>query len=217
MSRRRPCGWTIAETLVAGAVFTVIMSAMVQLFVMSIRASQSGQDQVELQQHAVIFLHRWDRDMARTAGYAMQGFHGGRYSVVSMGITSGPGGDGRLLWRDDRFVVYVFDQEERTVSRFLFDNSTQPFQNKLTELRPYLPSPSELQTAATNGASTAYQARTVLQNVEEFHFADGKGLQTQFLNPALHLRFQLRKDPENERPFANFTVERRYALRNHFR
>ncbi len=230
MRRRGARGWTVAETMVAAAVFAVLMSAVVQLFVMSIRASQRGQDQVELQQHAIFFLSQWDRDLSQTMMSALQGYQGQGYAVVSMsriappargggapgGSAPGPISSDQLSSWQQNLVAYVYNEEERTVQRFLFDNSSDPFKHRLSYFRPYLASAGELQTVATQGEVSAKEARTALQNVEEFYFADGKGLQQRFLTSALHLRFQLRKEEENERAFSNFTVERRYTLRNNY-
>ncbi len=215
-------GFTIIEVLVMSTLFLVLLSFVAQLFITAMHRTNDGRARVDLQQNGLFLLRQWERDIERTAPAAMRGYQG-EATVVSLAQIGGPaiqdgqsipgpGDDGYLPWRD-QLVAYVYHSEERTFRRLVFEQSTPPFVGRFSNSRPLLPTPAELEIVAQ---STLPLERVLSRDVEEFHLADSKGSQTSFNEQTLHLRIKLGKDLSSVSRRAEFTIERRYALRNRY-
>lgn len=198
---RRPKGYTIVEALVMATVALVVLTLLLNVFLVALQRTQDGRIRVDMQQQAVFTLVAWEKDLERTSQRAIRVQTG---TPLYVGITSATGvaGNGTVVW-EDWLARWCFDPIARTLARGQYARGG----NSVVS-----PTPSSL------GGLTpipGQEQRVFCQDVEEFSLKDRNGNTTLASQP-LVFRLKLRRALSSSQRFAEFTVERRYTLRNTF-
>ena len=198
---RGPRGYTIVEALVMATVALVVFALLLNVFLVALERTQDGRIRVDMQQQAVFTLVSWEKDLERTSQRALRVQTG---APLYIGITSAMGvaGNGTVVW-ENMLARWCYDPTARTLSRGLYARGGNSVVN---------PTPSVLSGLAP---LPGQDQRVFCQDVEEFSLKDRNGNTTLASQP-LVFRLKLRRALSTSQRFAEFTVERRYTLRNTF-
>lgn len=209
--RVRASGFSIVEMMVVCAVAFVILALLTDLFLTVLKRTQDGRTRVDIQQHAIFAVSRWERDIERTAARAMV-IKPGEPLCIAMTQAGAISGHGLVSWREE-IICWAFQQGERRLIRDTYPPEKPSFAGKPSANAPYLPTFTELDSLIeeTSGAE-----KIMCQDVEEFSLTNSEGKTFGLDDQPLIFRLKLRKPLSEPERFAEFTIERRYTLRNTF-
>ncbi len=206
---KRPRGYTIIEALVMAAVALVVFGLLFNVFLVALQRTQDGRIRVDMQQQAVFTLVAWEKDLERTSQRAIRIQTG---TPLYIGVTNARGvaGNGTVAWEETPtsppipcLARWCYDPTARTLSRGLYARGGNSVVN---------PTPSVLSGLTP---IPGQEQRVFCKDVEEFSLKDRNGNTTLASQP-LVFRLKLRRALSTSQRFAEFTVERRYTLRNSF-
>lgn len=207
--RQRPRGYTIVEVMVMAVVVVVVMGLLFNIFLVALQRTQDGRTRVDLQQEALFALVAWEKDLARTGQYAI-GLQIGDPLYIGITRAFRVTGNGTPAWEDDDntglpvLARWKYDATARTLSRGMYDRGPNS-----TAVRPTPPGLDSLVAIPGQGE------RVYCKDVEEFSLKDRDDRTSLSFQP-LVLRLKLRRALSTSQRFAEFTIERRYTLRNSF-
>ena len=195
-------GYSIVEVMVMAAVGFVILGLLANVFITALQRTNDGRIRVDMQQQAIFTLTHWEKDLERASQRAIR-IEGG--TPLYIGITSAVGlaGNGTVVW-SDTVARWCFDPSARTVSRGAYLRGTSFAVN---------PTPTGLSGLAV---SPGQNQRVFCEDVEEFSLKDRIGNTSPLATQPLVLRLKIRRPLSTSQRHADFTVERRYTLRNSF-
>lgn len=198
---RRPQGYTIVEVMVMAAVALVVLGLLSQVFITALQRTQDGRIRVDMQQEAVFALASWERDLERSSQNGIRIVEG---VPLYIGVTGAVGlsGNGSVVW-DDNLARWCYDATQRTLSRGLYVRGSG---------LAYSPTPVDLAGLAP---VPGQNQQVFCEDVEEFSLKDRNG-STDLTTQPLVFRLKLRRPLSTSQQFAEFTVDRRYTLRNTF-
>ncbi len=205
--KKRSSGFTVVEVLIFSVVGLMFMVLLFQLFVTATRRTEDSRLKVDLQQRGLLVIREFSDDLSQASLRGMAAAETGTDYIVSMTPIQArnPG-----FWRTKQHL-YVFRgaQKELYWREALSDDFGEP----LMPEKAYLPGPSELQHLAANSTG---KHRILSSHVEEFSVSDRTGSKTQFQSLPLVLDMKLRRPLSHSDRFAEFTVQKRFTLRNSY-
>jgi len=217
--RRNNFGFTVVEVLIFSAVALVLLGILTQFFVLAMKRTEDSRLKVDLQQSAVMILRQFSSDLNSTSSKAIRTLDGEPYVVaITPVLRWGAGSETPAVWYK-RQLVWIFDPTERTLVRDFYQAEEEPFDpppysEPLADFRHALPSVGELQSLANN---SSVKRRKLSSDVEEFSLTNVESTPTSPKSrPLMKLDMKLRRPLTSSERFAEFTVERRFALRNSF-
>lgn len=210
MRRRAAAGLTIVETLVVCAVAIVILVLLTDLFITALQRTHDGRLRVDMQQRAIFALTRWERDLERASARSMV-VRPSEPFAVALTPAEGIHGNGTVAW-SETLICWAHLAAERQLLRDTYPPKTPAFAGQPSSGTPYLPSFVELKglVEETSGAE-----KIMCQDVEEFSLTDRNGGTSLDQQPLL-FRLKLRRPLSTAQNIGEFTVERRYTLRNSY-
>lgn len=210
MRSARYCkGFSIVEVMVLSVVSLVLIGLLAQVFIMATRRTEDSRVRVDLQQNGMAVLRSLERDMALSSVQSLTVYDGSPYVIALTRISQwnlNPG----LNW-EKKQMVYAFDKAEKTLTFETYPPATPAFKEELNEFTPYLPTGAELRALA---ATAGGQERILSSHLEEFRLTDRNGSTTRFQAMPLKLEMIFRRKLSTSDRFAEFTMERRFFLRN---
>lgn len=220
-SRNSGGGFTVVEILIACSVFIVILVLMGDMFIEALRRTHDGRTRVDLQQRAVFAMTHWERDIEKTSTRAIVVKAGEPYCVALTQVNpdSSISDKGSANWSAKELITWAYQKQERVWQREVYNptdlRGTPPFSQELHFSAPVLPSYVELDSMV--GHISGHE-KVMCDNVEDFSFTTNDGGTDFQHNPVqpLLFRLKLRRPLSTSQRFAEFTVERRYTLRNNF-
>lgn len=214
---RQSKGFTVLEVLVAGSVFLVILVLLANVFLTALRRTEDGRLRVDLQQQAIFALKRWESDLQTASTRAMV-ISKEDPSGVALYHPSELNGFGVPNWKTT-FVFWHHDPTTRTLVREEVDGSGGggvALAGAATSLVPYLPSLEELSALSKDFSGSE---KTLSRDVEKFSLTDANGYDSRSARVSpqpLLLEFRLRRALSVSERFTEFTIKRRYTLRNSY-
>ncbi len=207
---RKPRGFTVLEMLVVGAVALVILVLLTDLFVTAMRRTQDGRLRVDMQQRAIFAVRRWEDDIERVSARSVV-LKPAEPAAVSMTAADAVNSNGTITW-SKTIVCWGLLREERKLIRDTYPPEVPAFAEPLTSAAPYLPTYLELDSLIkeTSGAE-----KTMCEDVEEFSVADSFGGAELDKQP-LVFKLKLRRPLSTAQNIGEFSIERRYTLRNSY-
>lgn len=207
--RRPGRGFTIVEMMVVCVVAFVILSLLADVFITALQRTNDGRLRVDMQQRAIFAVTRWERDIDRTAARAMV-LKPGEPLCVAMTEEKKINDDGTVFW-GDQIVCWAYKSAERLLLRDTYPPKQPAFAGEPSPNAPYLPTFSELDSLIeeTSGAE-----KIMCQDVEEFDLTNSQGESGPLDQQPLIFKLKLRRPLSRANNFAEFTIERRYTLRN---
>lgn len=219
---RLPRGFTLVETMVMCAVSIVLLSLLADVFLIALRRTNDSRLRVDLQQRAVFVLARWERDIESTAAKAMV-VRTGDPTCVAFTQAAAINGSGSVVWEDglnendldnEGLICWAFLKAKRRLIRDTYPPKEPAFAQPLSSLRPLAAETTEAELEAlvqeTSGAE-----KIMCEDVEDFSLTDRFGGTNLYEQPLL-FRLKLRRPLSTAQNFAEFTIERRYTLRNRY-
>jgi hypothetical protein len=204
-------GFTLVEVMVFSVVSLMFIGLLAQVFIMATRRTEDSRLRVDIQQSAVLILKSLERDIAKTSTRAMAASDSGTYAFAITPIV-GWSGAPVVAWAEQQ-VIYCHDPTKKTLHREVYPPKSPSWAEDLTSARPYIPTSAELQAVSTTPSG---QERILSPYVEEFKLTDRSGRITGFQSNPLILRMKLQRPLSTSGRHTEFTVERRYTLRNAF-
>lgn len=209
MRKKSSQGLTIAEVLVFSMVGLMLMVLLTQLFITATRRTEDSRLKVDLQQKAVLVLREISQDLARASSRGMTATVSGDADYI-LALTPidkrNPG-----FWSSVGQLFYVYRRAEKELH--WREVPAGEFADDLLIGRPYVPSASELINLSTNSSG---KQRILSSFVEEFSLSDRNGSKIQFQAQPLVLDLKLRRPLSHSDRFTEFTVQRRFSLRNNY-
>ncbi|MCA9775456.1 MAG: hypothetical protein KC800_02015 [Candidatus Eremiobacteraeota bacterium] len=205
--KKRSSGFTVVEVLIFSTVGLMLMVLLFQLFITATRRTEDSRLRVDLQQKGLLVIREISNDLSRASLRGMAATESSNDYIL--GITPievrHPG-----FWRTVQHL-YVFRGNEKEL--YWREALSGDFTDPLMSEKPYLPGPSELQHLASNSTG---KHRILSSHVEEFSVSDRNGSKTQFQSLPLVLDMKLRRPLSHSDRFAEFTVQKRFTLRNSY-
>ncbi len=215
MTRNRPTqrGFTLIEILVVSTVSIIILVLLSDLFITALQRTQDGRLRVDMQQRALFAINKWERDLEKTSTRAMV-VKPGDPTCVAMTPLQSINGSGEAIWKQE-IIVYAYKKSERILQRETYPPEQPKFSTQLSSMRPYLPTFTELDSLTDTDSG---QEIVLCEDVEEFALKDGSENEVNGKPTTQPLLFhlKLRRPLSTSQRFAEFTIDRRYTLRNHF-
>jgi type II secretory pathway component PulJ len=205
--RKRKLGFTLIEILVFSTVSVLLIGVLAKVFITATKKTEDSRLRVDLQQKALLILRQFEKDISLTAPRGMAAAESGDDYVLAFTPIQArnPG-----QWQSMQ-ILYVFRGAKKELH---WREALKPdFTEDLFPAKPYLPGPSELLDLASNSTG---RARILSANVEDFSLLDRNGSKTQFQSQPLVLDMKLRRPLSHSDRFAEFTVQRRFSLRNSY-
>lgn len=202
-------GFSIVEMMVVCVVAFVIVSLLADVFIVALQRTNDGRLRVDMQQRAIFAVTRWERDIDRTAARAMV-LKPGQPLCVAMTEERRINDDGTVLWGEE-IVCWAYLSAQRILLRDTYPPKEPAFAGDPSPSAPYLPTFSELDSLIeeTSGAE-----KIMCQDVEEFNLTNSQGEPGPLDQQPLIFKLKLRRPLSRANNFAEFTIERRYTLRN---
>ena len=205
--KRRSLGFTIVEVLIFSTLSLLILGILVQVFIIATKKTEDSRLRVDLQQRGLLVLRQFEKDFNQTSTRGLTAAVSGDDYVLAMTPIEArnPG-----RWKTFQ-TLYVFRGEAKEL--YWREAFKEDFSEDLFPSKPYRPGPSELMHLATNSTG---KARILSTNVEDFSVVDRNGSKTQFQSQPFTLDMKLRRPLSHSDRFAEFTVQRRFSLRNNY-
>lgn len=200
-------GFTLLEVMIFSVVSLMFIGLLAQVFITATRRTEDSRLRVDLQQSAVWVLRQFERDIAKTSTRAMSAIDGSHYVVAMTPVAQWNGNPG-VSWQEQQ-TLYVYDKTKKTLHKELVTS----YSEELSYTRPYIPSSGELMAVAS---TVSGQERILSSYIEEFGISDRMGNKTHFQSQPIKLEMKLRRPLSTSERYAEFTVQRRYTLRNAF-
>lgn len=208
---QRAKGFTLLEVLIMATVALLILSLLAQLFIVAVRRTHDGRMRVELQQQGLVVLRQLHKDIEKTSARTMAVNLGDPY-VLALTPVEAVTATGSVLWKEE-IVSYVHSPASKILHRETYPPQAPVFSEILSPFTPYLPTSGELGAQASTDSG---QERILSRYVEEFSLTDRSGGTTSFREQPLILHLKLRRTLSTSDRTADFTIDRRYTLRNDF-
>lgn len=189
--------------MVVCVVAFVILSLLADVFIVALQRTNDGRLRVDMQQHAIFAVTRWERDIDRSAarGMVMEPGDPKRVAMCQAHSISNSGG---VVWEDE-VILWRYEPTRRTLTRAVFPRIV----GELSYVVPL--TLADLQTLSEE---TSPEEKIMCGDVEEFSLTNSQG-ETQPLDlQPLIFKLKLRRPLSQANNFAEFTIERRYTLRN---
>lgn len=199
--------FTLVEIMIVSTVSLILIGLLSQVFITATRRTEDSRLKVDLQQQAVLIRQRFDRDMQNTTLRTMIGDQAAHY-LICLTRFSGWDNQGELVWETEQ-KGWLYLPSEKTLRQEII--RSVDLSEDLHSYRPYIPSPTDLTKIATILAGSE---RVLSTYVEEFSLSDGTGDTENFTVQPLKLEMKLRRPLSTSERYAEFTLEKRYALRN---
>jgi hypothetical protein len=204
-------GFTIVEMMVVCVVAFVILALLADVFIEALQRTHDGRMRVDMQQRAIFALGHWERDIEKTSQRTIVVKPG---DPLCVGMTQAAfiDANGSVNWRKE-IICWAYKKADRTWQRELYPSKEIAFAKELSSTTPYLPTFSELDslTSQVSGAE-----KIMCDNVEDFSLTDRNGNTASLKIQPLIFRLKLRRPLSTSQRFAEFTIDRRYTLRNSF-
>lgn len=210
-SRGRNGGFTIVEVMVFSVVSLVLIGLLASLFIMATRRTEDSRLRVDLQQTALFALKKIETELSRSSIRSIAASDGDYYIVSTTGVVGWDGAPD-IIWSEQQ-TAFVFNPAKKTLHYEVVEKDASELSEELTRFRPYLPTSAELQAIAGNSSGAE---RVLSTHVEGFKLTDRSGNSTQFQSMPLKLELKFRRPLSTSDRHAEFTIERRYTLRNTF-
>lgn len=211
-SRSSRSGFSIVEVMVIASVSLVILALLADVFIQALHRTEDGRLRVDMQQRAVFAINVWERDIEKTSARAMVVREGDPYCVALTKAERVSGDKGTVTWMPE-IICWAYKKGERVWQRETYPPKEPSFGKELSQLAPYLPTSGELEALAKTDGGTE---KIMCDNVEEFSLTDKNGNTGVLKMQPLLFRLKLRRPLSTSERLADFTVERRYTLRNSF-
>ena len=217
-------GFTLIEILVVSTVSIIILVLLSDLFITALQRTQDGRLRVDMQQRALFALNKWERDLEKTSARVMV-VKPGEPMCVALPQADSLDGYGQVFWTEQaneisgedapEIVVYAYKKAERILQRETYPPEDPRISGKHLGMRPYLPTFTELDSLTS---TVSGQEVTLSEDVEEFALKDGNGndVSGKPTTQPLLFHLKLRRPLSTSQRFAEFTIDRRYTLRNNF-
>jgi type II secretory pathway pseudopilin PulG len=213
ISKRR-YGFTLVEVMVFSVVSLIFIGLLANVFITATRRTEDSRLRVDLQQTAIMIMHRFERDMGKTSLAALKAVDGPDYYALSItpAVTWNTNvGNPGAVWAKTP-ALYVYDKKRTSLHYETYSPMGSGSAEELSS-RPYVPVSSELSALASTASG---EERILSPHVEEFSLSDRSDHKTNFQKMPLKLKMKLRRPLSTSDRFAEFTVERRITLRNSF-
>lgn len=205
----KPRGFTLVEVMVLSVVSLFLIGLLAQVFIVATKKTEDSRLRVDLQQTALVILRQFERDIGLTSARAIAVSEGENY-VLSMALV-GPVADVKKASWNKEQALYIFNSQQKTLKSKLVVFDPNPLPG--TSPKPYLPTSVQLQNVVNLKSE---KDRELSSHVEEFALTDRNGQPNQFQYQPLILNLKLRRPLSTSERTAEFTVKKRYALRNSF-
>jgi Tfp pilus assembly protein PilE len=213
-------GFTIVEMMVVCAVALVILTLLADVFIVALKRTNDSRLKVDMQQRAIFALSRWERDIESTSAAAMTVRRNEPFCVAFTQVAA-VNANGTLVWEDGKnpakpenegLICWAFLKDQGQLMRDTYPPRRPTFARDPSEFHPYLPTDSELEAMVqeTSGAE-----KIMCGDVDDFSLTDRDGNWDLEKQPLL-FRLKLRRPLSTPENFAEFTIERRYTLRNRY-
>ncbi len=209
MRRSNRKGFSLVEVLIMATVALIILAVLAELFILALRRTHDGRIKVEMQQEALVVLRHFEKDLEITSARTMAATTGPPY-VLALTPIAAVTATGSVLWKEE-IVSYVHVPADRTLHRETYPPKAPAFADILSPFTPYLPTQTELNSQGTTASGVE---RILSRHVEEFSVTDRNGATTNFQEQPLLLHLKLRRTLSSSDRTADFTIDRRYTLRN---
>ena len=210
MRRHSIQGFTVVEMMVVCVVGIVILTLLMDVFIEALQRTNDGRIRVDMQQRAIFALGHWERDIEKTSARAMV-IKPGVPTCVALTQAQSISERGSVNWVPE-IIVWAYKENERVLQRETYPPKAPSFGQELSQTRPYLPSFSELDSLTS---TVEGREKVMCDNVEDFSLTDRKG-NTEIKEQPLLFRMKLRRPLSTSNRVAEFTIDRRYTLRNNF-
>jgi type II secretory pathway pseudopilin PulG len=207
MMRKRTPGFTIIEVLVFSSISLLVLVVLTKLFITATKRTEDARLRVDLQQRGLLVLRQFEKDfsLASTRGLAAT-VSGPNYVLGMTPIEPRSPGNWKTMQ-----ILYVHNSEDKEL--FWREALEDDFAEDLYPSKPYLPGPPELLSLS---AGSTGKSRILSGNVEDFSLSDRNGSKTQFQAQPFVLDMKLRRPLSHSDRFAEFTVQKRFTLRNNY-
>lgn len=208
---RNSQGFTIVEVMVMAVVGLIVTGILFEFFVTAAHRTEDSRVRVDLQQNGINVLRYIERDLSLTSIHGIAVAEGTPYVISITRVadwTPAPG----VRWEKEQ-TLYEYDKDKKTLTMESYPPKAPTYSDDLSELAPYLPTAAELQAVATTPGG---KERILSSSIEEFKLTDRNGSTTQFQAMPLKLEMKFRRKLTTADRYAEFTVERRFSLRNAF-
>lgn len=197
-------GFTIVEMMVVCVVAFVILSLLADVFIVALQRTNDGRLRVDMQQRGIFAITRWERDIDRTAARGMVMEPGDPKKVAMCQANSINPNNGTVVWENE-VILWMYHPTERTLSRSVFPRVVGDLSSVV---------PLTLGDLQTLSEETSETEKIMCTDVEEFSLTNSQGdTQPLDLQPLI-FKLKLRRPLSQANNFAEFTIERRYTLRN---
>lgn len=189
--------------MVVCVVAFVILGLLADVFIVALQRTNDGRLRVDMQQRGIFAVTRWERDIDRTAASGMV-MEPGDARRVALCQAKSIGNTGTPLW-EDKVILWAYRPGERILTRAVYSRTADElwFESPLTV--------GDLQALSEE---TSLEEKTMCTDVEEFSLTNSQGdTQPLDLQPLI-FKLKLRRPLSQANNFAEFTIERRYTLRN---
>lgn len=209
--RNQRTGFTLIEVMILSVVSLMLLGLLARFFIVAARRTEDSRLRVDIQQSAVFMLKKFERDTKFTSSRGLTAALGTHY-VVSLTPVETWGSDGTAQWKPET-VLYAFDATNKRLTREVYTLPEPAFSDPVNQRRAFVPTPTDLETLSTNISGKEI---ILSEYVEDFSLQDRSGSTTVFRSQPLKLTLKLRRPLSTSERFAEFTVHRRFALRNSF-
>lgn len=202
---------TLVEVLIAATLAFLLLGLLLDFFITALRRTNDGRIRVDMQQQAVFALNRWEKDIDRTSATAVSLKTVGNPCVSFTRIDAG-------LALEERIISWFYDKDKKILVREVYPpddgvwSGTVPFPSELSPFTPYLPTAVEQDVLIKE---TSGVEKIMCSEVENFSITDSSGGGNANVQP-LHFELELRRSLSTPGQYANFTIKKRYTLRNRF-
>lgn len=208
--RLRNAGFTVVEMMVVAAVMIVILVLLTDMFVTAMRHTHSGRVKVDMQSRALFAMKRWEDDIETASARYMVTSLGER-SCVALTSADAVNGNRTVTWKEE-IVCWGLLPEKEQLIRDTYPPAVPVFAGKPSPSTPYVPTPSELEELIKESSG---KEKIMCEDVKEFSLTDreeGADLSKQ----PLVFKLKLRRPLSTTRNMGEFSIERRYTLRNSY-
>lgn len=196
-------GFTIVEMMVVCAVAFVILGLLADVFIVALQRTNDGRLRVDMQQRGIFAITRWERDIDRTAASGMV-MEPGDPKRVAMCRAKSIASTGTPLW-EDKIVLWAYRPAQHILTRAVYFRTSDAL---------WFEAPLTLADLQSLSEETSLEEKTMCGDVEEFSLTNSRGDTAPLDLQPLVFKLKLRRPLSRANNFAEFTIERRYTLRN---
>jgi hypothetical protein len=201
----------LVEILVVCVISIVILALLSDVFIQALQRTHDGRIRVDMQQRAIFALGHWERDIEKTSSRAMV-VKPGDPLCVAMTQAASINDNGSVSW-NPQIICWAYQKAARKWQRETYPPAAPAFAREPSLTTPYLPTYSELDSLTSQVGGSE---KIMCDNVEDFSLTDRSGNTAALKEQPLIFKLKLRSPLSTPNRFAEFTIDRRYTLRNSF-